>query len=73
MKELNNLKDLFDDLRYYFENECFEPAVKPLKKLDNKNLLLKQELLKFLEANNYFGLSSKRAERMVDIYIKVYK
>lgn len=32
---------------------------------------LKKELLEFLEANNNFGL--EEAEKVVDIYIEVYK
>jgi hypothetical protein len=32
---------------------------------------LKKELLEFLEANNNFGL--KEPEKVVDIYIEVYK
>jgi hypothetical protein len=35
---------------------------------------LKKELLKFLEANNWFSLEDKEnAEGVVDSYLKIYK
>jgi hypothetical protein len=41
------------------------------RKLNQNKMDLKKELLKFLEANNDFGL--EEPEKVVDLYIIVYK